>query len=105
MIAAVARPAAAGRRSTYDPFAAGALARVVPTTEPQREVWLADRLSAEASLAYNESVALQLHGRARRRGAARARCRRWSTRHDALRSTFGPDGETMCVLDAVALRA
>ena len=26
----------------YDPFAEGTLSRVAPTTEPQREVWLAD---------------------------------------------------------------
>ena len=55
----------------YDPFAGGALARVVPTTEPQREVWLADRLGREASLAYNESISLRLPRRARRRRAAR----------------------------------
>ena len=27
----------------YDPFAEGPVARVVPTTEPQREIWLADQ--------------------------------------------------------------
>ena len=34
----------------YDPFADGPLSRVAPTTEPQREVWLADRLGEDASL-------------------------------------------------------
>ena len=39
-------------RVDYDPFASGVLSRVAPTTEPQREVWLADKLSGEASLSY-----------------------------------------------------
>ncbi|HEV8441930.1 MAG TPA: condensation domain-containing protein, partial [Steroidobacteraceae bacterium] len=46
----------------YDPFAASAVARVVPTTEAQRELWLADRLSREASLAFNEAVMLSIEG-------------------------------------------
>ncbi|HEX8106152.1 MAG TPA: aminotransferase class III-fold pyridoxal phosphate-dependent enzyme, partial [Kofleriaceae bacterium] len=36
--------------------------RSSPSTEPQREVWLAARLGPEASLAYNESVSLHLRG-------------------------------------------
>ena len=44
------------------PAADAAELRVVPSTEPQREVWLADSLGREASLAYNESVSLHLRG-------------------------------------------
>jgi amino acid adenylation domain-containing protein len=65
--------------------------RIVPTTEPQREIWLADRLGAEASLAYNESVSLHLRGAldvARLRAAVQA----LPQRHDALRATFSDDG-------------
>lgn len=65
--------------------------RVVPTTEPQREIWLADRLGTEASLAYNESVSLHLRGALdveRLRAAVRA----LPQRHDALRATFSDDG-------------
>ena len=46
----------------HDPFADAPLTRVVPTTEPQREVWLACQLGTEASLAYNESVSLHFSG-------------------------------------------
>ena len=46
----------------YDPFACGELERVVVSTEPQREIWLADRLGREASLSFNLSVSLRLTG-------------------------------------------
>ncbi|HTM28645.1 MAG TPA: hypothetical protein VL097_04730, partial [Rhodanobacter sp.] len=46
----------------YDPFADAALARVAPSTEPQREIWLAAKLEPDASLAYNESISLRLSG-------------------------------------------
>jgi amino acid adenylation domain-containing protein len=65
--------------------------RMVPTTEPQREIWLADQLGTEASLAYNESVSLHLRGALdveRLRGAVCA----LPQRHDALRATFSDDG-------------
>ena len=86
----------------YDPFAQGALARVAPTTEPQREIWLADRLGADASLAFNESVHMRLRG-ALDVAALRSALQELFARHDALRSNFGPDGETICVLDDVTL--
>lgn len=86
----------------YDPFAGGALARVAPTTEPQRELWLASQLGEDASLAYNESVSLRLRG-----GLDAARLQRALqevvARHDALRASFGPDGETFCVLEPAPL--
>jgi len=80
----------------YDPFAESTLERIVPTTEPQREVWLAARLNRGATLAYNESVTMRLRGSAQidaLRGAIEDLVRR----HDALRSTFSPDGLTLCV--------
>jgi amino acid adenylation domain-containing protein len=92
-------PSSAQARLTsvdYDPFAGGALSRVAPTTEPQREVWLADKLSAEASLSYNESVLLRLRG-ALDVTVLGEGLQHVIDRHDALRATFGPDGETFCV--------
>lgn len=80
----------------YDPFAGGELSRVVPTTEPQREVWLADRLGEDASLAYNESVSLRLHGPLDAAALAAA-LQALAERRDAFRANFGPDGETLCV--------
>ncbi|MFC3815764.1 amino acid adenylation domain-containing protein [Lysobacter sp. GCM10012299] len=86
----------------YDPFADGVLDRVVPTTEPQREVWLAAQLGADATLAFNESVSLHLRGRLDR-AALHAALGDLLQRHDALRSNFGPDGETLCVREVSEL--
>ncbi|MCH6483724.1 amino acid adenylation domain-containing protein [Pseudoxanthomonas sp. LH2527] len=86
----------------YDPFAGGALARVVPTTEPQREVWLASQLGEEASLAYNESVSLRLRGTLDAERLQHA-LQTVVARHDALRASIGPDGETFCVLEHAPL--
>lgn len=86
----------------YDPFADGVLDRVVPTTEPQREVWLAAQLGDDATLAFNESVSLHLRGRLDR-AALHAALGDLLQRHDALRSNFGPDGETLCVREVAQL--
>lgn len=86
----------------YDPFAGGTITRVAPTTEPQREVWLATQLGREASLAFNESVALQLQGPLDR-AALEAALRELLQRHDALRVNFGRDGETLCVVATATL--
>ena len=83
----------------HDPFAETQLTRAVPSTEPQREVWLADQLSAEASLAYNESVSLRLSGPLDV-AALQAATRALVERHDALRATFGSDGQTLYFADA-----
>ena len=86
----------------YDPFAEGPVARVVPTTEPQREIWLADQLGREASLAFNESVSLRLRGALDIAGLSTA-LQALLDRHDALRANLGPDGDSLCVFDHVAL--
>ena len=90
-------------RVDYDPFAGGVLARVAPTTEPQREVWLADKLSAEASLSYNESVLLRLRGTLDT-GVLASGLQRLVDSHDSLRTTFGPDGETLCIGESFELK-
>jgi amino acid adenylation domain-containing protein len=82
----------------YDPFAGGTLALVVPTTEPQREIWLADQLGMEASLAFNLSVSLLLRGQLDVQ-ALRGSLQDLVDRHEALRANVGPDGETFCVLE------
>jgi amino acid adenylation domain-containing protein len=79
-------------RTAAAPAVAGV--REVPSTEPQREVWLADRLGPEASLAYNESISLHLRGELDV-AALRHAVRQLPIRHDALRATFGADGVTM----------
>ena len=80
----------------YDPFAQAAVERVCATSEAQREVWLADRLSEQASLAFNESVELRLRGELDAT-ALRAALRSLVRRHEALRATVGPDGTELLI--------
>lgn len=80
----------------FDPFAGGEVERVVPTTEAQREVWLADQLGTEASLAYNESASLHLRG-AVDSAALQAALLALAARHEALRATLGPDGKELLI--------
>jgi amino acid adenylation domain-containing protein len=86
----------------YDPFAGGALSLVVPTTEAQREIWLADQLGHDASLAFNLSVSLRLRGPLDA-AALQGALQKLVDRHDALRASVGPDGETFCVRGQFAI--
>lgn len=86
----------------YDPFGANEVQRVVPTTEAQREIWLADRLSPEASLAYNESISLFLDGPLNV-GALELALQLLVNRHEALRSCIGPEGTELYVASQVTV--
>ncbi|MEO5737992.1 MAG: amino acid adenylation domain-containing protein [Variovorax sp.] len=83
----------------FDPFASGLIEQIVPSTEPQREVWLGDQLSAEASLAYNESMVLRLRG-ALDTQALSVALNRLVTRHQSLRATFSADGTQLVIGEA-----
>lgn len=82
----------------YDPFAGPELAGAVPITESQAEIWLACQFGgADANRAYNESVSLRFTGQLDIEALQRA----WTSlvrRHEALRSTFSPDGRYLCIL-------
>ena len=84
----------------FDPFGAGQIEQSVASTESQREVWLGDRLSPEASLAYNESMALRLQG-ALDVGALGAAVDRLVARHQSLRATFSADGTQLLIGEAL----
>jgi amino acid adenylation domain-containing protein len=88
----------------YDPFAATAVARVVPTTEAQRELWLADKLGREASLAFNESIALSIEGELVVE-ALQQSLRELSNRHEALRSVLSEDGMSLFIAPEGTLQA
>ena len=81
--------------------AAGRVAEA-PVTEAQLEVWLAARLSDEASCAYNESFTVQMHGALEPSFLAGA-IQQIVDRHDALRSTFDPKGKCIRFLDRVSI--
>jgi len=86
----------------YGPFAGRELAQIVPTTESQREIWLADQLSQEASLAFNLSVSLRFTGDLDT-GALQRAIQELVDRHDALRACVSPDGQTLAILQHFAI--
>ena len=80
----------------YDPFADASIELAVPTTDAQREVWLACQFGPEASLAYNESISLQIRGRLDAAAMQQA-LQQLSDRHESLRATLSPDGLSLLV--------
>ncbi|MDB6023734.1 MAG: hypothetical protein JWQ04_3591, partial [Pedosphaera sp.] len=90
----LAQPAPA-RDSSPTPNAAkedqSAEAVTLPMSEAQTELWLATRWGEDASRAFNQVVCLQLRGPLQL-DALRASLDELVARHDALRTTFMPDG-------------
>nr|PZN24829.1 MAG: hypothetical protein DIU75_01975 [Mycolicibacterium hassiacum] len=68
----------------------------VPSTESQREVWLADRFVAGNSLAYNEGLLLTLDG-ALDEDALRHALQTLLDRHESLRARFSRDGRRLVI--------
>ncbi|MEZ6036594.1 MAG: amino acid adenylation domain-containing protein [Planctomycetota bacterium] len=79
------------------------VARTVPTTEAQREVFAAILIDAEQSLAYNLSFSWHFRGELDL-DAADAACHDLVKRHDSLRATFAPDGQTLTIHPDSAFR-
>ncbi|MCB0774342.1 MAG: amino acid adenylation domain-containing protein [Flavobacteriales bacterium] len=86
----------------YDPFTGPAIALTAPTTEPQREVWTASRISEEASCSYNESVSLDLKGPLDLDVLNKA-VHTVMLRHESLRAVFDSTGTRMIVLEEMPL--
>lgn len=88
---------------TFDPFAGPAILKVIPIIPAQSEIWIACKLGGEdANRAYNESVSLILKGNLDRTGLEDA-LQKVIKRHEALRSTFSPDGRFMMVFEKVQI--
>ncbi len=88
--------------ASHDPFAEQGLAAAVPTTEAQREIFLATQWSREASLAYNESITLDFQGPLDAPALAMT-LQALVQRHDALRASFSADGQTLWVAESLRL--
>jgi amino acid adenylation domain-containing protein len=82
---------------SFDPFAGPVIVATAPSTEPQREIWTAALLGSDASLAYNESISLRMHGPVDVT-ALRDSLSDLVHRHESLRCTFSSDGTTLCFL-------
>ncbi|GAA4779840.1 hypothetical protein GCM10023231_03320 [Olivibacter ginsenosidimutans] len=82
---------------TYNPFSTGEIYRVVPTTDPQKEIWISCSLGEkDANLAYNESISLRLNGSLQVDAFTKA-LYRLVDRHESLRTTFSANGDWLFI--------
>jgi amino acid adenylation domain-containing protein len=84
----------------FDPFAGPAIVRTAPSTEAQREVWVASQMSREASCSYNESVSLALTGQLDSALMERA-IHALVERHEGMRSVISADGLRVIVQESM----
>ena len=74
----------------------------IPLTQAQRELWFAAQISDQASCAYHECRLLRLRG-VLSPDALVAALRKLVNRHEALRTTFAPEGDFQQVRPALEL--
>ncbi|MEX1032930.1 MAG: amino acid adenylation domain-containing protein, partial [Cellvibrionaceae bacterium] len=72
------------------------LESMVPSTEAQRELWLAAQMGDDSNCAFNESVTLQMRG-ALDRQTLLAALDQLIQRHDVLRACFSRDGRELLI--------
>ena len=82
------------KETSADPLAFEDGSATLPLTEAQKEIWLASQLGADASCAFNLCFKFDFRGELKL-SPMRAALEQLIQRHDALRLTFSPDGETM----------
>ena len=80
----------------FDPFADGDLISTVAATESQQEIWLSVQMESNANCAYNESQTLRFKGDLDVQ-ALQSAIAQLVQRHEALRTTFSPDGSDLCI--------
>lgn len=86
----------------HNPFARGFLSATWDTTEAQREIWLACSLGKEASLAFNESLRIEIRGSIDT-AALHGAFQDLLVRHEALRSVFSGDGMKVCLFEETVI--
>lgn len=86
----------------FDPFALGELSRTAPATASQQEIWLSVQMGQGANCAYNESSTVSLSGTLDFT-LLDAALQQLIQRHEALRTTFTADGQTMCIADELRI--
>ncbi|WP_142409118.1 non-ribosomal peptide synthetase [Bacteriovorax stolpii] len=84
------------KKVTYDPFESGPLVKAVPSTEAQREIWASIVMDGQATLCYNESLAIDFDGNLRH-DILNLAYQELIKKHDALRAAFSSDGKTFFV--------
>lgn len=87
----------------FNPFAGPEIARVAPSTEPQKEIWTACLLGGDnATRAYNMLTSVVFKGVFDRVAMERA-IQTLVDRHEALRMVFSGDGEYLCIYKELAI--
>ncbi|MCB0764570.1 MAG: amino acid adenylation domain-containing protein [Flavobacteriales bacterium] len=86
----------------FDPFKGPAIIRTIPTTEAQREVFVASSMGVDANCAYIESVSLVLNGPLDT-AAIDAAIHGLVDRHGSLRSVLDPSGTRMIEFGSVSM--
>ena len=84
----------------YNPFEAGPVLRAVPSTEAQIEIWASIVMDPNATLCYNESLAINFQGNLNPEFLNLA-FQELLKKHDALRAAFSQDGKTFFVKDYI----
>ena len=80
----------------FDPFATGVQLLTAPATASQTEIWLSVQMGDAANCAYNLSQSLRLSGELNLT-ALRSALQQLVARHEALRTTFSEQGESLCI--------
>lgn len=90
-------------RTNFNPFAGPEIERVIYTTQPQAEIWIACKMGDDdANRAYNESISLILNGSLNKAALINA-IQVLVTRHEALRAVFSTDGQFMTVFKTLSI--
>ncbi|HTF27268.1 MAG TPA: condensation domain-containing protein, partial [Flavitalea sp.] len=81
----------------FDPFAGPEIESLISVTASQSEIWLACSFGGEdAERSFNDSSSIRFVGQLDKFKLERSvKC--LIERHESLRSTFSPDGKTMCI--------
>ncbi|MGF2034139.1 MAG: non-ribosomal peptide synthetase [Nostoc sp. CmiVER01] len=86
----------------FDPFSGGELLLTAPATESQKEIWASVQMGDSANCAYNESQSLRLKGNLDVE-AFQSAVQQLVQRHEALRTTFSTDGNTLCIVASLRI--
>ena len=86
----------------FDPFSDGELLLTAPATESQKEIWASVQMGDGANCAYNQSQSLRLKGNLDVE-ALQSAIQQLVQRHEALRTTFSTDGNTLCIVASLRI--
>jgi acyl transferase domain-containing protein len=75
---------------------------IIPLTEGQQEIWLLSQMQPEASLAYNESLTLELRGELNL-NALQQSLQQLVDRHESLRTAICEDGSGQQILSTLKI--